>query len=174
MDKNIFRFGTGEDDLSPLLYSKCVFTNGCFDILHRGHISLFKFCYNVVDRTQKNGTPLNGLYNPVIVGVNSDKSIKQLKGSSRPVMKEEDRLAVLSSIRWIDYVIVFDLKSVADLIKFLNPLVLVKGGNYSTKPCAKADQIVGQEYVESYGGKVITAPLIDGVSTTSIVERIRK
>lgn len=140
----------------------CVFTNGCFDILHRGHIELFKFAYRQAI-----------LGSPAVVGVNSDKSIKELKGNDRPIMEEEDRLAVLKAIKWIDYIVVFDTKSVLPVIEELSPRVLVKGGNYSKKACAEADRIVGEEFVESYGGKVMTAPLIEGVSTTTILERIK-
>ena len=141
----------------------CVFTNGCFDILHRGHMELFRFCHS--QKTIKG-------QRPVVVGVNSDKSIKELKGSTRPFIGEADRTEVLVSIQWIDYVIVFDTKSVFPLIEALRPQVLVKGGNYNIKPCAEADQIVGQEFVENYGGQVLTGPMVEGVSTTEIVKRI--
>tara|TARA_R100000008_G_scaffold70999_1_gene48724 strand:- start:29 stop:448 length:420 start_codon:yes stop_codon:yes gene_type:complete len=137
-----------------------VFTNGCFDIIHRGHTSLFEFCGNYSLRL------------PTIVAVNSDESIRELKGPSRPIMKQEDRVAVLSSIRWIDHVIIFDTKSVLPVLQKIRPKILVKGADYSTKPCAEKDRIVGQEFVESYGGKVITAPLVEGASTTSIVKRM--
>ena len=139
----------------------CVFTNGCFDIIHRGHIELFKFCYRQAI-----------LGRPAVVGVNSDKSIKELKGTNRPIMGEEDRLAVLKAIKWIDYIIVFDTKSVLPVIEELSPRVLVKGGNYSKKACAEKDRIVGEEFVESYGGKVMTAPYVEGISTTEIIRRI--
>lgn len=138
-----------------------ILTNGCFDIIHRGHIKLFEFCHNYSIR-------LN-----CIVAVNSDKSIRDLKGLNRPVMKEADRVALLSAIHYIDAVVLFDTKSVLPVIKKINPQVLVKGGNYSTKPCAIQDQIVGQEFVESYGGEVVTGPMVEGVSTTAILERIR-
>ena len=151
----ILRFGVDRLDS----YQSCVFTNGCFDILHRGHIELFKFCYK---------QSIKG-----VVGVNSDRSIKELKGNNRPIMGEEDRLAVLMAIKWIDYIVVFDTKSVFPVIESLKPKVLVKGGNYSKKACAEKDRIVGEEFVESYGGKVMTAPLIKGVSTTTILERIK-
>jgi len=137
-----------------------VFTNGCFDIIHRGHTSLFEFCGNYSLRL------------PTIVAVNSDESIRELKGPSRPVMKQEDRVAVLSSIRWIDHVVIFDTKSVLPVLKKIKPNVLIKGGDYNTKPCAVKDRIVGQEFVESYGGKVTTAPMIEGVSTTNIIEKM--
>ena len=143
----------------------CVFTNGCFDILHRGHMELFRFCHR-----QKNIKSQR----PVVVGVNSDKSIKELKGPMRPFIGEVDRTEVLVSIQWIDYVIVFDTKSVFPLIEALRPQILVKGGNYNIKPCAEADQIVGQEFVESYGGQVLTGPMVEGVSTTEIVKKINE
>ena len=155
MASSILRFGVDRLDS----YQSCVFTNGCFDILHRGHIELFKFCYK---------QSIKG-----VVGVNSDRSIKELKGNNRPIMGEEDRLAVLMAIKWIDYIVVFDTKSVLPVIESLKPKVLVKGGNYSKKACAEKDRIVGEEFVESYGGKVMTAPLIEGVSTTTILERIK-
>ena len=154
----ILRFGVDRLDS----YQSCVFTNGCFDILHRGHIELFKFCYKQTIMGQ-----------PAVVGVNSDRSIKELKGNNRPIRGEEDRLAVLMAIKWIDYIVVFDTKSVFPVIESLKPKVLVKGGNYSKKACAEKDRIVGEEFVESYGGKVMTAPLIEGVSTTTILERIK-
>ena len=87
-------------------------------------------------------------------------------------MKQEDRVVVLSAIRWIDYVVIFDTKSVLPVLEKLKPKVLVKGGDYNIKPCAQKDRIVGQDFVESYGGKVTTAPLVEGASTTSIVERM--
>ena len=153
----ILRFGVDRLDS----YQSCVFTNGCFDILHRGHIELFKFCYKQTIMGQ-----------PAVVGVNSDRSIKELKGNNRPIRGEEDRLAVLMAIKWIDYIVVFDTKSVFPVIESLKPKVLVKGGNYSKKACAEKDRIVGEEFVESYGGKVMTAPYVEGISTTEIIRRI--
>ena len=139
-----------------------VFTNGCFDILHRGHIELFKFCYN-----QKK------IWQQVVVGVNTDRSIQELKGAYRPIMPLEDRVGVLMAIQWIDYLVTFDTKSVLPLIQALHPNVVVKGGNYSKKACAEADRIVGEDFVESYGGQVVTGPMVEGISTTSIIERIK-
>mgnify|MGYP003323988440 FL=1 len=94
----------------------CVFTNGCFDIIHRGHIELLKFSYQQTKLGQC-----------AVVGVNSDRSIKELKGTNRPIMGEEDRVSVLRAIKWIDYIIVFDTKSVFPVIESLKPKVLVKG-----------------------------------------------
>ena len=139
-----------------------VFTNGCFDILHRGHIELFKFCYNE-----------KKIWQQVVVGVNTDRSIQELKGAYRPIMPLEDRVGVLMAIQWIDYLVTFDTKSVLPLIQALHPNVVVKGGNYSKKACAEADRIVGEEFVESYGGQVVTGPMVEGISTTSIIERIK-
>ena len=158
MGKLSFKFVDNWPDAKS--FAGCIFTNGCFDIIHRGHIELFKFCR------------LQHTYKQVVVGVNSDESIKELKGPDRPIMSEEDRVAVLLAIQWIDYVIVFDTKSVLPLIEALKPSFLIKGGNYSTKACAVADQIVGQKFVESYDGRVYTAPMIEGVSSTNIIERI--
>ncbi len=139
-----------------------VFTNGCFDILHRGHIELFKFCYNE-----------KKIWQQVVVGVNTDRSIQELKGAYRPIMPLEDRVGVLMAIQWIDYLVTFDTKSVLPLIQALHPNVVVKGGNYSKKACAEADRIVGEDFVESYGGQVVTGPMVEGISTTSIIERIK-
>jgi len=158
MGKLSFKFVDNWPDAKS--FAGCIFTNGCFDIIHRGHIELFKFCR------------LQHTYKQVVVGVNSDESIKELKGPDRPIMSEEDRVAVLLAIQWIDYVIVFDTKSVLPLIEALKPSFLIKGGNYSTKACAVADQIVGQKFVESYDGRVYTAPMIEGISSTHIIERI--
>ena len=156
MGKMVFKFN--KDDIED--FAGCIFTNGCFDILHRGHIELFKFC-----RSQHT-------YRQVVIGVNSDKSIRKLKGPTRPIMLEEDRMALFLAIQWIDYIVIFDTKSVLPLIEAMKPSFLIKGGNYSTKPCAVADQIVGQKFVESYGGKALTAPMVEGISSTNIMERI--
>ena len=86
-------------------------------------------------------------------------------------MKQEDRVTVLSSIRWVDYVVIFDTKSVLPVLKKVKPKVLVKGGDYNIKPCAKKDRIVGQDFVESYGGCVTIAPMVEGASTTNIIKR---
>ena len=107
MGKLSFKFVDNWPDAKS--FAGCIFTNGCFDILHRGHIELFKFCR------------LQHAYKQVVVGVNSDESIKELKGPDRPIMSEEDRIAVLLAIQWIDYVIIFDTKSVLPVIKATKP-----------------------------------------------------
>ena len=114
MGKLSFKFVDNWPDAKS--FAGCIFTNGCFDIIHRGHIELFKFCR------------LQHTYKQVVVGVNSDESIKELKGPDRPIMSEEDRIAVLLAIQWIDYVIIFDTKSVLPLIEALKPSFLIKGG----------------------------------------------
>tara|TARA_B100000424_G_scaffold271122_1_gene272569 strand:- start:1881 stop:2396 length:516 start_codon:yes stop_codon:yes gene_type:complete len=148
-----------------------IFTNGCFDIIHKGHIGLFQFCDTY--RAQK-GFTLNNWHSKIIVGVNSDLSIKKLKGDNRPIMDQDNRLSILNAISFIDYIVLFDTESVFPLIQKIKPKVLVKGGNYNVKPCAVQEQIVGQEFVESYGGKVITAPMVEGVSTSNIVDKISR
>jgi len=144
------------------------FTNGCFDIIHKGHIKLFEFCHSV------SKSNVNNYSCPVVVGVNTDSSIKELKGNNRPIMDQDNRVAILGAIRWIDYVVLFDTKSVLPVIEKIKPQILVKGGNYSKKACAVADRIVGEEYVESHGGKVLTGPMLEGISSTKIIDKIRK
>ena len=139
----------------------CVFTNGCFDILHRGHVSMFEFCHNHASSAQE-----------VVVGVNTDRSIQELKGNNRPILSLEDRVGVLRAVQWIDYIVTFDTKSVFPLIEALRPKIIVKGGNYSKKACAEKDRIIGEEFVNSYGGKVLVAPIVEGISTTEIIRRI--
>ena len=124
-----------------------VFTNGCFDILHRGHIELLKFAKSC----GKN----------LIVGLNSDASVKRLKGESRPIQCQEDRKAILESIRWVDRVIIFDDPTPINLIKDLEPDIIVKGGDY------KPEDVVGNELAE-----VKIFELIDGLSTTKAIENI--
>ncbi len=130
-----------------------VFTNGCFDVLHRGHIEYLEFC-----RAQGD---------VVVVGLNSDRSVRALKGSGRPVNNEQDRAAVLSGLETVDFVTLFDDPSVLDLVKEVRPDVLVKGGDYGK------EGVVGWEFVESYGGKVVVAPLVTDKSSTGTIERIR-
>lgn len=129
-----------------------VFTNGCFDIVHVGHIHLLK-------QAKRMGTKL-------IVGLNSDLSISRLKGPSRPLNNQADRLLVLNSIRYVDQVIIFDEDNPLDLIRKINPNVLVKGSDYSK------DNIIGAEFVISNGGSVRTVDLIDNKSSSKIIKRL--
>ena len=130
-----------------------VFTNGCFDVIHRGHSEYLEYC--------------RGQGDVVVVGLNSDRSVRALKGEGRPVNNEQDRGDVLSSLEAVDFVTLFDDPSVLDLIKKIRPDVLVKGGDYGK------EGVVGWEFVESYGGKVVVAPLVSGKSSTATIEKIK-
>lgn len=130
-----------------------VFTNGCFDIIHHGH----------VDSLQKSA----GLGSKLIVGLNSDQSVELLKGKNRPVMSETARAIILAAFVFVDAVIIFSEETPADLIAHILPDVLVKGNEY------KIHEIAGHETVLSYGGKVITLDLIPGVSTSDLIEKIK-
>ena len=129
-----------------------VFTNGCFDILHVGHVDYLTFA-------RKQGDLL-------VVGLNTDQSVRSLKGQSRPYIPESERAQMLAALEDVSYVVLFDDLTPLELIKALQPDVLIKGEDW------KDAGIVGKEIVESYGGKVIYAPLVKGVSTTTIVSRI--
>jgi D-beta-D-heptose 7-phosphate kinase/D-beta-D-heptose 1-phosphate adenosyltransferase len=131
---------------------KIVFTNGCFDILHSGHIA---YLYEA----KKLGDIL-------IIGLNSDNSIKRIKGEKRPIVLQEERAFLLSALEMVDYVTIFDEDTPYELIKIIKPHILVKGGDWPI------DNIVGKDIVESYGGKVLNIPLVEGKSTTNIIERI--
>src|SRR5688572_17842699 len=131
---------------------KIVFTNGCFDLVHPGHIDLLR-------RAKALGTRL-------IVGINSDESVRRLKGSRRPFMKQDDRMAVLKALESVDDVIVFDDLTPEKLIHEIKPNVLVKGGDWKT------DEIVGADFVIANGGEVHSLPLVEGYSSTSYLDRI--
>jgi D-beta-D-heptose 7-phosphate kinase / D-beta-D-heptose 1-phosphate adenosyltransferase len=131
---------------------KVVFTNGCFDLLHVGHVDLLRFC-------KENG-------DIVVVGLNSDKSVQINKGPSRPVLKEQERAHLLEAIEYVDYVVLFETEDPHKLIERVRPDYLVKGQDYTGK------WVCGQEFVESYGGRVLLAPLRTGYSTTNVIRRI--
>lgn len=131
---------------------RIVFTNGCFDILHVGHV-----------RYLKSAKALGGV---LIVGLNSDKSVKRIKGDKRPIVPERERAEVLSSIRFVDYVVLFDEPDPYNTIAAVKPDILVKGGDWSL------ENIVGRDIVESYGGEVHTIPFIEGASSSRIIEDI--
>lgn len=131
---------------------KVVFTNGCFDILHAGHISYLK-------KAKKLGDIL-------IVGINSDSSVKSIKGHKRPLNTLRNRMGVLASLEFVDYVCAFSQKTPLNLIKKVRPDVLVKGGDWQNK------KIVGANFIESYGGKVVTIALKKGYSTTGLISQI--
>ena len=130
---------------------KAVFTNGCFDVLHPGHLDLLK-------RARALGDVL-------IVAINSDSSVMRLKGPNRPVFPEQERAEILSSLDMVDYVTTFDEDTPLEAILEIRPDVLVKGADWT-------DNIVGSREVEGWGGKVIALPLVAGQSTTGIIERV--
>jgi rfaE bifunctional protein nucleotidyltransferase chain/domain len=132
---------------------KLVFTNGCFDILHRGHVSYLTFARNQGDA--------------LVVGLNSDASVKTNKGDQRPIHGEEDRAFVLGALRAVDFVVIFDDKEPKDIIAKILPQVLVKGSDW-------AHYVSGREVIEANGGKVVLADMVEGRSTTNTVERILK
>jgi D-beta-D-heptose 7-phosphate kinase/D-beta-D-heptose 1-phosphate adenosyltransferase len=132
---------------------KVVFTNGCFDLLHSGHLHLLR-------EAKKLGDVL-------IVAINTDDSIRRLKGDGRPVLPLEERAELLAALDIVDYVTSFEESEPSRLIQQLQPDVLVKGGDWSQ------DQVVGRELVEENGGRVEVVPYLEGHSTTHIIERIR-
>jgi D-beta-D-heptose 7-phosphate kinase/D-beta-D-heptose 1-phosphate adenosyltransferase len=131
-----------------------VFTNGCFDVLHRGHIEFLKFC-------RQQGKV-------VVMGLNSDDSVRQIKGPKRPINNQHDRAAVLAALETVDYIVVFGEPDPLETIKNIRPDVLVKGADWENKG------VIGREFVESYGGKVVLAPLVDGKSSTATIEKIQQ
>lgn len=132
---------------------KIVFTNGCFDILHRGHVTY-------LSEARKLGDLL-------VLGVNSDASVKRLKGPERPINNEEDRKYVLSQLKAVDFAEIFTEDTPLNLIKKVRPKILVKGGDW------KIDQIVGGKEVVADGGEVFSLQFVDGYSTTSIIHKIQ-
>jgi rfaE bifunctional protein nucleotidyltransferase chain/domain len=131
-----------------------VFTNGCFDLVHRGHIHLLR--------------QAKALGDLLIVGLNSDVSVKTIKGPDRPIMPEADRIELIAALEMVDYVVVYSEPDPYQIIAAIKPNVLVKGGDWS------ADEIVGADVVEQNGGRVAVVPYLPGFSTTQIIERIRK
>ena len=129
-----------------------VFTNGCFDLLHRGHVEYL------------NTAKLHG--DILIVGINSDRSVHVLKGQNRPLIGQEDRAFIISQLKAVDATIIFDEDTPYRLIKDIQPDVLVKGGDYVP------DEVVGKDIVENSGGKVVIVPLTPGKSTTGILTKI--
>ena len=132
---------------------KIVFTNGCFDVLHRGHIEYLKFCKEQGDI--------------VVLGLNSDSSVKQIKGPTRPINNQHDRASVLAALESIDYVTIFDEPDPLKTIEKTVPDILIKGADWKDKG------VIGQEFVEANGGKVVLAKLVEGKSSTSVIEKIQ-
>lgn len=128
-----------------------VFTNGCFDIIHAGHV-------RYLNKSKKLGDLL-------VVGLNSDESVRQLKGESRPINNVKDRAEVLSNLKAVDYVAVFTEETPRELVEFIKPDIITKGGDY------KAEDVAGGEFVLARGGKVIIVPLVEGKSSTAIINK---
>ena len=133
---------------------KIVFTNGCFDIIHRGHIEVLAQTAYLGDR--------------LIIGLNSDSSIQKLKGEDRPIMTENSRAILLAALSFVDAVILFPEDTPINLISTLLPDVLAKGGDY------EIETIVGHEIVQNNGGQVILVPFVEGFSSTTIIDKIKK
>jgi len=134
--------------------ARLVFTNGVFDLLHVGHVRYL--------------AEARALGDALVVAINSDRTVRELKGSDRPVFDQAERAEILAALRQVDYVVVFDHISPRSLIAQLLPDVLVKGGDY------QLDEIHGREEVEAAGGKVISLPFVDGASTSALIERMQK
>lgn len=133
---------------------KIIFTNGCFDLLHVGHLRVFR-------EAKKMGDLL-------IVGINSDRSVQALKGATRPIISEKDRAEMVSGLKPVDHVIIFDEDTVAHLLEIVKPHVYVKGGDYTL------ENLPEKETIKKLGIEVKFVPLIAGISTTEIVKRIQK
>ena len=133
---------------------KIVFTNGCFDLVHRGHVEVLANTADLGDR--------------LIIGLNSDSSIQKLKGENRPIIDENSRAILLASLQFIDAIVLFSEDTPQKLIETIVPDILAKGGDY------KVEEIAGNEVVLQNGGSVILVPFIDGFSTTNIVDKIKQ
>lgn len=132
---------------------KVVFTNGCFDILHPGHIQLLLQAAEAGDK--------------LVLGLNTDASVKRLKGEGRPVNDEQSRALIMAAQLYVDAVTLFDEDTPLELIQAIHPDVIVKGGDYTP------ETVVGNDFVTSYGGEVVIVPTVEGFSTTSIINRMK-
>jgi D-beta-D-heptose 7-phosphate kinase/D-beta-D-heptose 1-phosphate adenosyltransferase len=133
---------------------RVVFTNGCFDLLHPGHIETLEKARNLGDA--------------LVVGLNSNRSVRETKGAGRPIVPEWERAEVLAALECVDAVVIFDEPTPREIVAALLPDVLVKGGDWAS------DRIIGREEVEAAGGRVVSVPVLAGYSTSAMVERIRK
>ncbi len=149
LEQAILRFGREKRN-----GRRVVFSNGCFDLLHPGHIRSLEMA--------------RALGDVLIVGLNSDASVRQLKGQGRPVISERERAEILAALESVDAVVIFDDLTPRELIARLLPDILVKGGDWP------GDQIVGREEVESAGGRVVSIPVVPGYSTSAILQKIRE
>jgi D-glycero-beta-D-manno-heptose 1-phosphate adenylyltransferase len=149
LEEAILRFGREKRN-----GRRVVFTNGCFDLLHPGHIRSLELA--------------RALGDALIVGLNSDASVRQLKGEGRPVIPERERAEILAALESVDAIVIFDDLTPREVIARLLPDVLVKGGDWP------GDQIVGREEVEAAGGRVVSVPVLPGYSTSAILRKIRE
>jgi rfaE bifunctional protein nucleotidyltransferase chain/domain len=133
---------------------RVVFTNGCFDLLHPGHIETLEKARTLGD--------------VLVVGVNSDRSVREMKGSGRPIVPEQERAEALAALECVDGVVIFDEPTPREIVSTLSPDLLVKGGDWAS------DQIIGREEVESAGGRVVSVPVVAGYSTSAMLEKIRR
>ncbi len=148
LEQAILRFGRDKRN-----GRRVVFTNGCFDLLHPGHIRSLEYARSLGDA--------------LVVGLNSDASVRQLKGEGRPLIPEGERAEILAALECVDGVVIFDDLTPRRTIAALLPDVLVKGGDWA------GDKIIGREEVEAAGGRVVSAPVVPGYSTTEILKKIR-
>ena len=149
LEEAILRFGRKKRN-----GRRVVFTNGCFDLLHPGHVRSLE--------------QARALGDALIVGLNSDAGVRQLKGEGRPIIPERERAEILAALECVDAVVIFDVPTPREVIARLLPDVLVKGGDWP------GDQIVGREEVEAAGGRVVSVPVVPGYSTSAILKRIRE
>ena len=161
MENNDFGYKVKErDELASVLADlraegkRVVFTNGCFDILHAGHCTYLELARGAGDL--------------LVVALNSDESVRQLKGDGRPIVPLSERMEVLSAFEFVDYVTSFDELDPLAIIMELKPDVLIKGSDWSI------DRVIGREFVEANGGEVRTIPVVEGLSSTDIIDRIVK
>jgi len=148
LDEAVLQFGRESRN------GRCVvFTNGCFDLLHPGHIASLEQARSLGDA--------------LVVGINSDESVRQLKGAGRPIFPQDERAEILAALECVDAVVIFDDLTPREVVARLLPDVLVKGGDWAS------DQIVGREEVEAAGGRVVSIPTVPGYSTSAILQRIR-
>lgn len=139
---------------------RIVFTNGCFDILHPGHVLYLREAARFGD--------------VLVVGLNSDDSVRRLKGSKRPIVPEGERAVILAALRAVDFVTIFAEDTPENLIEAVRPDVLVKGGDYDPDATHGSRRIAGAEFVRSYGGDVRVVDLVEGRSTTNVIENVLK
>ncbi len=154
LNTKIYSLGALQQEVNMLKEQgkKIVFTNGCFDILHRGHVQLLQEARSLGD--------------VLVVAVNSDSSVRALKGAARPVTPQQQRAEIMASLEHVDYVVIFNELDPLQVITALQPQVLVKGGDWAV------DSVVGRDVVENAGGTVHTLPLRQGASTSAIIKKI--